>query len=742
MLAWPVDHPAPSLLLVLLILGTSLLSLPRATVDFSLEQLYPKDSPAAQFHQQHQERFGRDDDLLYVARQGDPFDPVVAELEAALHGVEGLLEPRSVHSFRVVDTDEDGTVRSRPLAPGETHPLATFAFLSPDGRSGGVLARVADTHNQHVHREAIVDEVRALAEATGEDWFVSGIPVIRTAYVRLLLDDLRLMLPVAVLISAAFFVASFRDWRHVLLGSGTIVTGALAAVAAYALTGTPFNIFAPAFIAVILVVGTSDLIHLVHRYAECFARLGDRKEAARAAAREVGLACTLTSTTTALGFLALLTTRIPPIRIFGLATGVGVLLTFLVTFLAVPPLLALMGPPAGAALRHAERSNARMLRFAQWTGRNRRGVLLGAGLFTLVALGLAAQVRVEHQVLEDVYSSEEISASLAFMEEELGAVLPLQVELSFDPEGPTGGDPRHPEALAAMDAIGAWLREQEQVGSMVGLSDLVRSAWHGLATPSERAAGDLPPSREAAVQALFVLGLGGEDPTPAFLWEGPEGQLSARLTGRVRDHGHQATLGLVDRLQALARPVLEPLGGSAEVTGPAYLAQEVNATLTRQFAGSFAIALSLIALVWLALTRSLRRTALALVPNLLPLLAMLGALGLVDLALKPSTAMVLSIGLGIAVDDTIHFLTAYERRRQAGDDVESAVIATYLGAGRSILDTSMVLATGFAVFWFSAFLATGNFGALTAWTVVAALLADLLVLGPLLLSLDRDRRTV
>jgi len=737
LLAWPVAHPRLALFLVaLLTLGTGAL-LPRASVDFSLEQLYPRDSPAARFHQAHQQRFGRDDDLLFVARSGDPFAAVVAEVEAGLAEVPGVLEPRSVHSLQVVDTDESGTTAARPLQPGESHPLATHVLLSADGSAGGVAARVADTHNHHTARAEIVDAITALTQETGEPWIVSGIPVIRTAYVRLLLQDMRLLLPIAVLISSAFFIASFRDWRHVLLGSSTVTLGAAAASAAYAATGTPFNVFAPAFIAVIIVVGTSDLIHLVHRFAEQFAALGDRQAAARAAAREVGLACVLTSFTTALGFLALLTTRIPPIRIFGLATGVGVLLTFLITFLAVPPVLAWLGPPSGGALGHASASADRMGRFGAWVLRRRRGVLAIAGLTTVVALALASRVGFEHKVLEDVYSSTETAEALAFMEDHMGAVLPLQIEFSFDEDGEVAGDPRDPKALAAMDALASWLRTQPQVGSMVGLHDLARTAWRSLALPSERATLDLPPTTAASVQSLFALSLAGEDPVPHFLHEGADGDLRARFTGRVRDFGHQATLGLVADFQDQARPLLEPLGGRAEVTGPAYLAQEVNATLTRQFAGSFAVALSLIALVWLGLTRSLRRTGLALVPNVLPLLALLAALGAIDLALKPSTAMVLSIGLGIAVDDTIHFLTVYERRRRRGDNATTAVLHTYRTAGRSILDTSMVLATGFAVFWFSQFVATGNFGVLTAWTVLAALAADLLVLGPLLVTLDR-----
>ena len=148
---------------------------------------------------------------------------------------------------------------------------------------------------------------------------------------------------------AIFFWLTFRDWRHLLLGSFAVGAGAVIAAGAYAATGTAFNVFAVAFVTIVLVVGTSDLVHLVHRFSDHVDAGNDADESARRAAAEVGSACLLTSTTTAVGFLALMTTIIPPIRSFGLSTGIGVVTTFVVGFLLVPSGLARLGPPAGAA---------------------------------------------------------------------------------------------------------------------------------------------------------------------------------------------------------------------------------------------------------------------------------------------------------------------------------------------------------------------------------------------------------
>jgi predicted RND superfamily exporter protein len=193
----------------------------------------------------------------------------------------------------------------------------------------------------------------------------------------------------------------------------------------------------------------------------------------------------------------------------------------------------------------------------------------------------------------------------------------------------------------------------------------------------------------------------------------------------------------VHGLRAKLRRELSPLGASATVTGVGWLAQEVNGTMTRQFFGSFGLALGLIALLGLALTRSPRRTAVALVPNTVPVLLHLGLLGALSLALKPSTAMVMSIGLGIAVDDTIHILSVYERERARDATPRAAVETAYREAGRSVVSTSVLLASGFSAFAASTFVGTLSFGLLTAWAVATALYADLFLLGPLLVLVDR-----
>ena len=712
----------PPALLAAAILVLAAWAIPRIRFEFSLEDLFPRDTPQAAAHHRAMDLYGRDDGSILVALEGDPFDPSLQVLERRAAVLDGVVSASSPGTWRILDGGTEGVVSSRSLRPEDDDALSRDLLVAQDGTAGAVLLRIEEGRNHHAGREPIVAGVEAILEELPGRWHLGGVPVIRVAYVRAMQRDLTRLLPLAMAVSLLFLVGALRDWRHVLLCSGTLVLATLLTGSLLVLSGSPFTIFTPALLAVVLVVGTSDLVHLVHRYAE---RFEDPQacptEALVSTMAEVGPACLATSATTAIGFLSLLTTSIPQIRRFGAMTALGVMVVFTCSMLLVPPLLRRLGPPRRQASQRAARNRNRMARLGGWLVRRRT---LGPVL-ALVMLGLgvsgALQVETDPRILGDVRSTA-MARSNDFLEEHLGAVLPLDVHVEL-PEG----DLRDPELLQALAHIEAWLRAEPMVGGVLGPADLVGQGWAALGESG------LPPSREGAAQVLLLWDL--VDPAiTASLLADPS---SARIRTRVRDRGHLATIDLVQRLESMAAPLLEPHGARLHVTGVAWLAQEINRTLTRQFGGSFVLALAVVGLLGFVVYRRVGLVLVALVPNTLPLLALLGLMGWTGLGLQPATAMVFSVALGIAVDDTIHFLATYRRQRLAGLGPEEAVVHTVSTVGRTLVDTSLLLAGGFVVFAVSEYRAMALFGQLTAFCVLVAVVADLLVLGPLLVIAER-----
>lgn len=723
-----VRRPRAALALCALCVVLALLALSQAHVDMSIERLYPRDSPQARKAARHRARFGREDDALLVIREGPALHADIGELQQRLDERSDVVRTVSSRSFEVLALDQTGALTTRHLKPNEVHPLASGVVVAEDGDAGAVLVQVAEEANTHASRDALITAIERETEALGGQWHIAGLPVVRTWYVRLMQRDMTTLIPIATLISALFLWLGFRDVRRVVLGTSGIAIGGLLAAGAHAATGAPFDMFAPAFVAVVLVVGTSDVIHLLHRYDDLLDQGLPRKQAAAQATTDVALACLLTSATTALGFFALLTTELPPIRSFGLSCGIGVLVSFFVAFVLVPALLVHL--PARPSRTHTHRAPLPVWR--RLTAQHPTLLLVVSSLTVgIFALGIT-RLQVEYRILEDLAHAGPVATAHTVMEDRFGAVLPLELDILSDRLS------TDPALLDAVDALAADVRSHPQVGHVVSISDLLRAAWTPLWLDVPEAGASprgLPPTKPAVAQTLLLMELAGVDAQDGLVVEEADGT-HLRIQARIRDHGHAATVALVDTIEAHAERHLAPIGASVHVTGAAWLAQEVNGSLTRQFGSSFALALGIIGLAWLGATRSPRRTLLALVPNAVPVVMHLGLLGWLGLELKPSTAMVMSIGLGIAVDDTIHFLTAYERARSEGLTAADAVDHAQRTAGRAIVHTSILLACGFTTFAASVFVGTLHFGLLTGWAVVTALFADLVLLGPLLIAFD------
>ncbi len=718
-----VERLWPAVAVALAIVALALLSLPGVRFEFSLEDLFPRDTPQAAAHQGAMARYGRDDGGIIVALEGDPFDPRLAELERRVAEIPGVRATASAFSWQVLDAQEPGLVGSRGLRTGDDDVLSRDLLVASDGQAGAVLVQIDEALNHHAGREPIVSSIEAITASIPGGWHLGGVPVIRVAYVRAMQRDLMRLLPLAMLVSLIFLVDALRDWRHVLACAGVLVLGTALTGSALVISGSPFTIFTPALLAVVLVVGTSDLVHLVHRFADRF-EVDDATSTAAALAdtlREVGPVCLATSATTAVGFLSLLSTTIPQIRRFGAMTAAGVMLVFLCSMLLLPPLLLRLGPPQRRATQRAQRDRARMARVGRALVKQPAlGPIL---VLATLAFGISGglMVRSDPHILGDVRSTA-MAASNDFLEAHLGAVLPLDIHLELP-----DGDLLDPDLLAAVAELESWLRAEAQVGQVVGLPDLVRQGWEALGEDG------LPPTRQAAAQVLLLNDMMDPSLTAGLTADGT----SLRLRTRVRDHGHRATMDLVRRLELQAGPLLAQHEATLHITGVAWLAQEINRTLTRQFAGSFVLALAVVGALGLLVYRRWGLVLIALIPNALPLLALLGLMGWTGLGLQPSTAMVFSVALGIAVDDTIHFLAAYGRLRRCGLSAEQAVVETIATVGRTLVDTSLLLAGGFAVFAVSQYGAMALFGQLTAFCVLVAAAADLLVLGPLLVLFDK-----
>lgn len=435
--------------------------------------------------------------------------------------------------------------------------------------------------------------------------------------------------------------------------------------------------------------------------------------------------CLAAILTTMAGFASLTISQVGPIRHFGIAASLGAGYTLVMAFTLLPALLVIIRRPISR--RHAQPLKTDLLDnllggIARLVTRHPRPILLGAGLIAAVAAAGMVRLRVETNGLEFFFPNAPPVTQTLEVERRLAGTEDLRISL----KGTKPDALLTVEAVAVQEQIEAWLRDRPEVDKVVGLPDYLKSmnrAFHD----DDPAHSTLPDSADLIAQ--YMLLYDGEDIRDVLV----DDASWASINARVHVHGVAELKGLVEATKEHLA-ALDPVA-KARTTGHSLLAVNlVDAIMSAQIQ-SLALASLLIFAMVALIFRSLRDGLIAMPPNLLPILLNLGLMGWAGIPLNPATAMISAVAIGIAVDDTVHFLAEYRTTRDKGTDTVEAVRHTLLLRGRAMASTSVVLFFAFVVLVVSSFLPVVHFGLLTATTMVSALAADLLFLPALLVTL-------
>lgn len=586
--------------------------------------------------------------------------------------------------------------------------------------------------------EAIVARVEAFAEthASFEAW-LGGVPYVSGVYTDVIRHDLVTFVPLTGLLTALILLIIFGSARGVLLPSVTVALAVVAALGAMMATGGKLNIINSSMPTLLLVIAVADGVHIFSRYLEEAAVSATPREAASRTMAHMTGACALTSITSAVGFASLLTAQLPIIRSFGMYSGLGILLAYLVTMLLVPPVLSLLPLPSARVRSRGPSDASRSVRFARWfTDRavrlvwhHRRacgiGILVGG-----VACGVGAlQVEQNSHLLAELDPNHPASEANRVIEEHLGGVLSGAVMVYGQP-----GDMARPEVLRALDRVGQfaedwrWRDGRPLVAQAISLAPVVKEAHADFRGDPD--ARTIPDTRAGVVALLDQI------PADRRAELTSADYAVTHLTFRMYDVGSAAWSVLREGLEQEIARELAPLGEfRIVITGSSTLGQDAMGFMTRDLVTSLFLAAVIIMVLMTILFRSLWLGVLSMIPNLLPLLVTLATVGFLGIDMRVSTAVVFSVSLGIAVDDTIHLLVRFrEELRRTPMDYEGALEQAMHHSGRAILFTTAILCVGFGILSASEFTAVKELGLLGAITLFSAVIGDLIVLPWVLLT--------
>ena len=746
------------------LLGLALLPLLR--FDFSPQTLFDRTSEKARVWEKYRAEYGADDHMLMLLVQGDlrraqPWR-ALAEIEARVVAeVPTISWTHSLLSLPVPQAPEPGRVVIAPLAPdvpstdaeaaalaeqARAHPLLRDTLISRDASVACLLMKADDDVVRLAEVKPVVEALRAIAADAARDhegvqtWLL-GPHAYRTTVVSVMVREELRFAPLTACVLALVLLILFRSPAGVMIPLFSVGLGALWTLGAMALAGQHINIINTITATLVLVIGVADAIHMMTRYGQERRRGQDRPAATRLAVVHVGAACLLTSVTTAVGFLTLLSAHLPILRSFGFFAALGVMITFTFTIVFVPWALTrskrdpvVRDPEAGLEAGERATPLGRFLS-AQAAGvqrHPRRVVVLGL----LLAAGFAFGIRgatVDNFIMEYVPRDDPILDAHHLLEDKLAGVVYLDVLLEARGEGET---PWHePDLLARAGRAQASILAEEGVQAATSILGLLRELrWVQRGGAASGEPRDVLPGSRAEVASLLLLAemADGETTLATHL---DHDRRVLRMTTRTADVGARAYMALERRMHAT---LTRAFTGSdppihVTITGTSQVGYGGIASLVRDLLTSLVWAFGLIFVTIAILFRSIRLAALAMVPNVLPIVVVLGTMGWLGLHLETLSAMVFSIGLGIAVDDTIHYLARYCAEVRAGHSPEEAVRITTERTGRAIVYTSLVLLIGFGVLYTSAFPPNRSFAVLAGGVIASALAADLWLLPALLL---------
>ncbi len=561
---------------------------------------------------------------------------------------------------------------------------------------------------------------------------LTGNPVLAEGIETYSNRDQRLFSLLMVALIALVSLVVFRRLSAMLLPVVVLVAAVGWTMALFVLNGHETNWVTSTIAPVLSLVSVTCSIHFLFRFRHAH-RTGATPEKSLVRMLSFVVApCFFTALTTAVGFGSLAVSQVRPVSVFGTFAAVGVLLAFIATLCLAPALLALAAGGSPWRTLGGARLVTALLAKIEGIVRRRPGPVVAVSL--LVTAGLAAgagRIDVETNVVKYFRGDAPLVKDALHIDRVHGGSAFLDVVID------TGGNDRafDPAFLRTVLEFQKSLGNVDGVNRGVSLADLVEELH--VAFTGDTAAAEIPDSA-AAVQQLRLTLASPEMLEPLVDDEG-------RLL-RVRAMVQTATLGAGrtrEVLDEVRRAAGESFGDDdveIRFTGYPVLFLNMDRYLVSSQINSFALVLCVIVVIMMFLFRSVRVGLAGMIPNVVPIAAMLGLMGWLKIPLDGFTVMIASIAIGIGVDDTIHFLHHLRRELAAGRPLPEAISSTLTSVGQPVLFSSAVLALGFWVFCLSDFVGTANFGLLTGATIVFALLADLFTLPALLLLTGVPRR--
>ena len=640
--------------------------------------------------------------------------------------VEDFIEDPSIYTQAQLDKKKDVAL---------TQDIIVGKLISADAKTTMIVGRMTpkagdDPEVSFKLRNAVLEIIKPEVEKNGYKFYLGGGPIINTSFIEVAQRDAGVFTPAVILIAMVLLLLIFRKFSSMITTVLVVIFTFIIVLSIQVLLGFKLNNFTANIPVFVVAIGIADAMHLIWIYTMARKKGKNNYEAIHYSVQKNFLAIFLTSITTSIGFASLGISAVVPIQTLGIATASAALLAFVLTMLFVPALLAIINPNIKVDKNIQDANNHPIaVWYIRFLSKNAK-VILASSIVLFLALGAGIfKANVDSNTVK--YFKEDFPFRASVNEIQKRLTGPMSYEIVVDSKKNDGiKDPRFLHTVEDFyKDFYATYPDVRHIGSLVDIVKVFNNVMNG--------SKNIPDNQDLVAQYLLLYSLS----LPQGMELNDKMDIDERLL-RV-----SVSMNLVETSKDLemidwASAWWDKTPYSASVQGQTVMFAHMQHDVTDTLIQSITLAVILISIVMLIIFRNWRMLPLFIIPNILPIALVVGVMGWLNIDIDMGVAVSGAIIIGVAVDDTIHFMVKYIESRKRGDSLEDAMKYVMSYAGSAIIFTTIVLSLAFLVFVFSDFNPNYHFGVVTASALIIAVVVDLVALPAFLLLIDKKEKSL
>lgn len=712
-------------------------------IDYAVERYFPQGDPELDFLLKYENKLGANDNFLLVAIDNKKsiftyrFLKQIDSLTSDLRAIPNILEAQSLSDQKeLIKTPLGFTtfpvlhINSPELYSKDSirlfsDPRWVGNFISYNATATSLILKTVPELPFPQAQTLMTNIENLLAKYNFKDYHIAGPINSQVSFIRKIKSELMfyIILCSVILLIILFFI--YRKPLGIIIPLLSVIFGLIIFLGLLALFDLPIDIMGTLFPTLILIIGMSDVIHIMSKYIDESKKGHPKVKAMAITIKEIGFATLLTSLTTAIGFLALLSSRLEAIRDFGLYAAFGIFIAYFSVICFTTMVLVNFNHKSLSS----EKSFYTLLgkyinKIFLFASKNQKSILITTVIVMLLSFWGISEISTNVFLLSDIPRNDKLWTDFNFFENKFDGVRPFEV----------GIIPAHhkkitdPEVLKAILQYEHHLKLYPEFQSVLSPLTIFRSFNKAL-NGADHHFYKVPEDTQVIKKINSYLDKYQTDKLNIFF---SKDKSMGRISARIKDVGSDEIHAIKKEIAEWEADHINPNIVNFRVTGKLHLLDRNNQYLISGLFSGLAFAFIVVGLLMGLLFRNVKMLMISIIPNVIPLFVAGAAMGFSGIPLKASTSIIFTIAFGVAVDDTIHFLSRYKLERMKGVSVPHSVYRTFRESGKAIIFTTAVLLAGLTTLATSDFTATFYIGFLISITLFTALISDLLLL-PILL---------